>query len=351
MTLRPALVALSIIAAAFAVSCGGGGSSGGGATPAPGDTAAATSAPSQSGAGHLIYTTQEGLDEFDIASAATKPLLRPDNPDTFILDPAVSPDDTQIAYIAQPPPTTTGNTYDAGSDLWVANRDGSNPHAVFLHAQPNQLVRVPQWEDATHILAVVSELSTVNGITSVTYALERIDLTTGERTHVLDDVLAFGLTPDHKHIAYAKLGEQTGETLVGIDLTGGTPTTLVDTTQELAPFNSPRYSPDGSTIAFSSADQTGARANFEYVLWRASAPMPAPSLDGLPEDIWTMPATGGTPRRVADIKEDLPMLTWNGDGTHIYVIGANAIYDVNLASGAVDQIGPGSFHGEIVWAP
>lgn len=349
MNLRPTLLALSIIAA-FAVSCGGG-SSGSGETPAPGATAAPTSGAPQGGAGHIIFTTQEGLDEFDVASGSTKPLLRPDDPNTFILDPAVTPDDKQIAYIAQPPPKTQGNTYDAGSDLWVADRDGSNPHAVFVHVQPNQLVRVPQWEDATHILAVVSELATAGGTTSVTYTLERIDIATGQRTNVLDDVLAFGLTPDHKTMAYAKLGEQTGETLVGIPVAGGTPTTLVDTTAELAPFNSPRYSPDGSTVAFASADQTGARADFEYVTSRAFAPLPAPRLDGLPEDIWTMPASGGAPRRVADIKEDLPALTWSGDGKHIYVIGVNALYDVDLTSGAVDKIGPGSFHGQLVWTP
>jgi hypothetical protein len=64
-----------------------------------------------------------------------------------------------------------------------------------------------------------------------------------------------------------------------------------------------------------------------------------------------MPATGGTPRRVADIKEDLPALTWSGDGKHIYVIGVNALYDVDLTSGAVDKIGPGSFHGQLIWTP
>ena len=68
----------------------------------------------------------------------------------------------------------------------------------------------------------------------------------------------------------------------------------------------------------------------------------------------TAPATvpaGGTPKRVADLKEDLPALTWSGDGKHLYVLGASALYDVNVASGAVTKLGPGSFHGQLVWAP
>jgi Tol biopolymer transport system component len=343
------LAAIAIIVclpfAAFACSSGD-------KTPASSSTPGATSpAHDGTGAGSLIFTTPEGLDEFDLASNTSKPLLRPDVKDTFVLDPALSPDGTLIAYVAQPPPRTDGGMYDAGSDLWIANRDGSNPRSVFLHAQPNQLVRVPQWEDQTHILAVISEQATVNGVTSVDYILQRVDVTTGARTRVLSDVLAFGLTPDRKRAVYAQLGKQTGETLVAVDLAGGVPTTLVDVDENLAPFNSPRYSPDGNTIAFASADQTGARADLRYVSLRSFGPRPAPALDGLPEDIWTMPASGGTPRRVADIKEDLPALTWNGDGTHIYVIGSLALYDVNLTNGAVDKIGPGSFHGQLVWTP
>ncbi|HYM14167.1 MAG TPA: hypothetical protein VEZ14_01245 [Dehalococcoidia bacterium] len=347
MALRSARVLPVAIAVLLAASCGG--SSTG--TPAAAGTPAASTTARPGGPGSIIYTTQAGLDEYSLKSHTSKPLVRPDNKDTFLLDPAVSPDGTLIAYVSQPPPKTQGNTYDAGSDLWVANRDGSNPHAVFVHAVPNQLVRAPQWEDEAHILAIVQELTTARGVTNVTYTLERIDAASGQRTNLLTDVVAFGLSPDHKRVVYARLAQQGGETLVAVDLAGGAPATLVDATANLAPFNSPRYSPDGKAIAFASADQTGARANVTYVSSRSLGPAGRPALDGLPEDIWTVPASGGTPRRVADIKEDLPALAWSGDGKHIYVLGANALYDVNLATGAIDKLGPGSFHGQLAWTP
>ena len=47
----------------------------------------------------------------------------------------------------------------------------------------------------------------------------------------------------------------------------------------------------------------------------------------------------------------LPWLTWNGDGTRIYVIGSAALYDVNLNSGGVAHIGEGAFHGQLTWTP
>ena len=350
MSLRRAIVSLVIIAPIIAAACGGGGGTPAKGTPGALPSANAATTPA-AGAGSIIFSREDGLAQYDIKAGAAKLLVKPADANTFLLDPAISPDHALIAYVSQPPPKNVGGQYDAGSDLWVANRDGSNPHAVFTHVTPNQLVRFPQWEDQGHILAIVQEIAQANGTTSVTYTLERVDVATGARANVLKDVLSFGLSPDAKRAVYAHLAPQTGETLEAVDLGGGSPAMLVDLSQNLAPFNSPRYSPDGATIAFASADQTGARADFAYVTARGFGPAADAANDGLPEDIWTMPAAGGTPKRVADLKEDLPAVTWSGDGKHLYVLGANALYDVNLASGAIDRIGPGSFHGQLVWTP
>jgi Tol biopolymer transport system component len=267
--------------------------------------------------------------------------------DTFLLDPAVSADGAMLAYVVQPPPKVQGTTYDAGSDLWVANRDGSNARAVFTHENPNQLVRFPQWLDAGHLLAVVQEPKQAEGTTSVTYVIERIDLATGARAHVIEDGLTFGVSPDRTRIVYTHLDPAGGETLDTAAIDGSGSKTIVGPEQHLLPFNSPRFSPDGTQIAFTSADQTGARADITFVSAGAHGPAP----DGLPEDVWTVPAAGGEARRVADLKEDLPAVTWGGDGKHLYVLGSNGLSDVTLASGAVTRIADGSFHGQIDWAP
>ncbi len=373
----------AVAALGVASACGSGGAAGGGTAtkaalpsteagskttgnPAGGGAPAKTATPDagskdgggpqRSGPGSLIIARGEGLVEYDVERKTSKPLITPEQDNTYLLDPAVSPDGTLLAYVSQPPPKIEGAKYDAGSDLWAANRDGSNPHAVFTHDVPNQLVRFPQWEDAGHILAVVQEISRKDGRTNVVYMLERIDVATGRRTNVLEDVLSFGLSPDGKRAVYTKLAPQTGETLEVLELAAnggaaGVSKTLVGIDQYLSPFNSPRYSPDGSKVAFASADQLDARAPIEYVSARGFGPAPRAALDGLPEDIWVIDAAGGTPQRAADLKEDLPALAWNGDGTHIYVLGAAGLYDVNLANGATTKIGEGVFHGQLTWAP
>ncbi len=346
-----------LLTLALASACGGGSGSSSGGTSSAGTAAPTSISRPFGGAGSLIITKPTGIVEYSVSDGKERPLITPDNASTFLLDPALSPDAKRLTYIVQPPPTVENNKYDAGSDVWVSDRDGGNARVVYAHAQPNQLVRFPQWEDAGHILAVVQEIVTSSGPTKVVYTLERIDATTGDRTKVLEDVLAFTISPDGKRITYAKLAPQTGETLAAADIAGGNEKTLIGFEQDLSPFNSPRYSPDGTKIAIASADQTGARAAFEYVtIDRATAAQVksvdrAAALDGLPEDIWTIDAVGSTPIRVADLKEDLPALTWSGDGKHIYVVGAAGLYDVVIASGAANRIGEGAFHGQVTWAP
>jgi Tol biopolymer transport system component len=293
--------------------------------------------------------------EFDIDSHKEQPLVTPDVEGTYLLDPTVSPNGQSIAYISQPPPKVMNGEYDSGADLWLASRDGSAPHIVFAHERPNQLLRFPQWLDDGHVLAVVQEPSVAGGTTSVDYVLESIDVGSRTRMRLFSNVLGFTVSPDRLHIAYSMLSKQAGEALMSSALDGSNAITLIGPEQNLAPFNSPRYSPDGSTIAFASADQTGARSDFRYVSlgawgharlgWAASVEM-----DGLPEDIWTVSATGGTARRVADLKEDLPAVTWAHDVTHLYALGSGGLSEINVANGAVQRIGEGAFHGQIAWA-
>jgi len=349
------LICLALTLAA----CGGGGvsskTSTQGTTSSAPRTPAPSIVPSRGSGGSLIITRENGLVDFDIETHEEEPLVTPDVEGTYLLDPTVSPSGQSIAYISQPPPKVMNGEYDSGADLWLASRDGSSSHIVFAHERPNQLLRFPQWLDDGHVLAVVQEPSVAGGTTSVDYVLESIDVGSGTRTRLFPNVLGFTVSPDRSHIAFAMLSKEAGEALMSSALDGSNPVTLVGPEQSLAPFNSPRYSPDGSSIAFASADQTGARADFEYVTFGTASEhaMGSASVetDGLPEDIWTVGAAGGTARRIADLKEDLPAVTWGRDGTHIYALGAGGLSDINVSNGAVQRIGAGAFHGQIAWAP
>jgi Tol biopolymer transport system component len=333
-------VLLVLLAAAVCVGCGGGSDGGSGAsTPVAG----------ADGPGYLIYSRPDAIIEFEIATATMRELVRTSGPTSFLLDPAVSADGAQLAYVLQPPAQIIDGRYDAGTDLWVAARDGSGARMVYQHTQPNALVRYPRWTPDGDVIAIIQEITETAQLTEVAYTVQRIDIVTGERTKLLDDAYAIALSPDGSTMAYARPVMEGGERFeaVALDDTGGAVTELVAPSANLLPFNSPEYSPDGTSIAFGSADQSQVPTPPTGRLV-SIAPI-ASATDGLPQDIWLVDAAGGRPRLLAPLKEDLPSLTWGGDGKHVYVLGGTGLYEIDTASGAVTRIGDGVFHGQIDW--
>ena len=313
-----------------------------------------------SGEGSLLMARPDGIVELPLDGGDAVVRIAPAGASEFYLDVAASPSGSRIAYAVQPPPRTVDGRYDAGSDVWIANRDGSDARVVFQHVQPSQLSRYPQWDGEEHLLAVIQEYRDEAGLTVVDYTVQRIEIATGDRERLLDDALTFTLSPDGESLAYARLSPTGGEVLEVASLSAGTePRTLIGPEEQLSPFNSPRYSPDGSRIAFAAADQTLApplpgTTPGTPSGWLAPASAgrnAAPPADGLPQDIWVIDAGGGEPAQLAPLQEDFPSLTWSGDGAHIYVLGAYGLYDVEVGNGNWTRIGEGAFHGSIAWAP
>jgi Tol biopolymer transport system component len=324
----------------FVAACGGDSEGGGGG-----------------GEGVLVFSRPDGIYELKLGSLELQPVLKPQEVNSFVLDPAVSPDGTRIAYIVQPPAVIVDGRYDAGSDLWIADRDGSNARLLYKHEDLNALVRFPQWAGDNQVLAFVQQIEFVEtpgspGISDINYTVQRFDANTGEQTQVLDDAIAFALSPDGQSISYSRFDPAVGEVFETVPLAGGEPQVLVPREENLNPYSSPRYSPDGSLIAFAAALQPLApptAAPSAAPSGRLFAPLPDPAADGFPQDIWLVDARGGRPRLLADLKEDLPSLTWSDDGTRIYVLGAYGLYEIDVGSGSVTRLGEGSFHATVDW--
>src|SRR6266581_6938133 len=139
MRLRIIVYITVTVAALAAASCGGGsGGSGGTGTAHP------TTRPASGGPGSLLVTRAAGIGMYDLATGHGSLLIKPPEQGDLLADPALSPDGSQIAYVVLAPPE---RNFDAGSDLWVANRDGSEARMVYKHDTPNQQVRLPRWSD------------------------------------------------------------------------------------------------------------------------------------------------------------------------------------------------------------
>lgn len=305
-----------------------------------------------SSSGALIISRSESIVERSLSTGEERTLIARPAGSGFLLDASVSIDGSRLVYVVQPPPKVVDGQYDAGSDIWVARRDGSDERLVVEHIQPNQLMRYPQWLDDGSLLAIVQERIAPRGTPIVINTLQRIDIATGGRQTVLEGPLSFALSANRKSFVYNALSQKhAGHTLMTAQLPdASSQQSLEPATPAFNFYASVRYSPDDATVAFVSFDPASQPNARRFVAWGRS-PRPAPLLHGPPQDVWLLDTRSGSVRRLAALQEDSPVITWSGSGAYIYALAVGGLYAIDTKSGAFDRIGDGAFHGQIAWVP
>jgi Tol biopolymer transport system component len=145
------------------------------------------------------------------------------------------------------------------------------------------------------------------------------------------------VSPDGRYLAYVKPSQTLGflNELVMLDTVEGSTRTLVPADQ-LIQITSPRFSPDGTEIAFigstSIGDPLESSAPRDLTdLFMKVGPRPAESIRGVmahgpPGDIWVMSVAGGTSTRLTAFEEDEPTLAWSPDGYWLAMMGGGGLY-------------------------
>lgn len=307
---------------------------------------------SYGGSGALLFGAADGITERQISSGKERVIAAPPTKQTALRDPAVSPDGRRVAYVYALPLVSPNKVQDASSDLWIVNRDGSDAKILFAHTRPNEQFSALQWQDDGHVLAVMVDFDDRTTVAGAHYSLVRIDTSTGSREEVMTHIRSFGLSPDAKRIVYARSPLGLPEQLYAANLDGTGETLVAGVPQALGPFTSPRYAPDGHTIAFSAAEKPSAAVDHpRYVTIGLPAPPPSPAAHGLPQTIWIVDAAGAVPRRLSKIKEDDPRLAFSGDGLRLYVSGASTLMDLDVKTGKASTIHDAAVQSYLAFVP
>jgi Tol biopolymer transport system component len=185
-----------------------------------------------------------------------------------------------------------------------------------------------------------------------TLNLERLDLATGERHVVVPDAANPSASPDGSLIAYITFssGDDPGGLWVA-RADGSDRRLIVPATGKFVVVTQPRFSPDGSTIAFSAATfATSAEPQQPNGSSSSSALNAKPiSAHGLPQDIWTVPVSGGEPKRLTNILEDEPTVAWSPDGQQLAIIATGGLYVMDVNGSEPRKLGPGGTLAQIDW--
>ncbi len=274
-------------------------------------------------------------------------------PNSYYTWPRWSPDGKQIAYVVNQQYTGLPNQ-DWGGDIAVSAPDGKNERIVFKRPGSGVSIEGLAWaHDGRGLFAGFLETTIRDGrFIGQTLKLDYLDVASGARRTLLDDAAYPTTSPDGTRIAYITFSNSAGP--------GGLWTAkpdssdrklIVETSGRFLGILSPRFSPDGRSIAFTAvatnADahpRRDSRFAFRWP-WQARSA----SAHGLPMDVWTVPVSGGDPRKLSDILEDEPSPAWSPDGAEIAIIATGGLYVVPSAGGETRKAGLGGTQTQIDW--
>lgn len=301
--------------------------------------------------GRLIVPRASGVAIVELPGRAIRPLpIAPSRGVTSAV--AASPDGSLLAVARfwRPPADRVG-----GQDILLAPPDGGEPIGMIGRVQPGEVVGAPAWLPDGSLLYERRQLSDPPEAV-------RIERTRPDAPDEAAQLVTLGgawpsASPDGTQLVMVRSGGS--ERLVVASMDGGQERVLVDR-PELLTLAFPRFSPDGSWIAFAAASDPAAnptayhanptahqpvdrqpssvvRAPWELALrlpLLAERPLTLGASSvrahGVPWDVWLVRPDGSGLRRLTDFQEDDSSLAWSPDSRHIAAFSAEAIHVISI---------------------
>ena len=250
--------------------------------------------------------------------------------DQQLLQPAISPDGTQVAFIVFQLTQADGTTI--GTDLAIASLNDPRQEILVRHGRQAEFVWTPRWAPDGKSLIFTHEPG------ELVIRVARLDLARREIEILRENARDADISPDGTRIVFVSEPYGGDPHLVVRNLTDGSEWALdPERVWEPRPFRIPRFSADGDSVVFSAGQ---------------FLPQTSTSAAGLngPEDIWSYNLVTGALVQLAAIGEDQPDFALSDDGRHVLILGAFGVYLVaDPPSDPPFAIAPGEFHGSLDW--
>jgi Tol biopolymer transport system component len=256
-------------------------------------------------------------------------------PGEYTSSPAFSPDGQKIAFSYYKLPRTGSIPIPDGTDLYLMDADGSDPHVLAAHDRRGAALQYPAWSpDGTSVYLSYRQ----QGDTEA--HVDRVEVETGARSQVVANAGYPSLSGDGQRLAYATSpysGQGTGLWWSAPD--GSDPHQILGPGVFLKFFGL-RLSPDGHSLLFAAI---GAGNNYQPpsgagLLEWLFRPRVAYA-DGEIYDLWTIDLDGRNLRRLTSLAEDLPISAWAPDGQHIVFLGGGSASKAEAGLAVIDADG------------
>jgi Tol biopolymer transport system component len=283
-------------------------------------------------------------------------------PGEFIADVALSPDGSRVAF-----GMFTARTGDGpgGSDIVIASVAGGSERTVAVpRDRPGMLLAAPQWSPDGQALVFEAVGLTATGQAGV--SAEWVTVDGGGRRTIAQSARYPSFSPDGKSIVYTR-ALPTGDALWENPVDGGPGREILPDAAFLV-IVYPRYSPDGSAIAFGGVGDSfptypvppglpgGPPVSSPVVPKLLGGGLGSDSIrprtvaaHGFPAEPYVVPPTGVDARRLAELPIDDAAVAWAPDGSWLAVSGASGLFLVSPTTGEVRRIAEHGSFGAIGW--
>lgn len=278
-----------------------------------------------------LLTIQEGqIFRVSLSGTVKKVLTLPEG--AYAKDPSWSPDGKRLVFSLFSPPSPTTPP---GSDIVIVNADGSGMETIRRHQALGEILDGPVFSpDGTVLYYTRFAQQFLNGVfSSETLEIIRHDLRASEAKSIIPNGTMTAASGDGKQLAYVRIDPDTyGQSLWVANSDGSNQRMLIDDT-EFSQITFPRFSPSGTEIAFSGAPIPKVKR-----IDGLAGPLPVGVQHGLPSDLFTIKSSGGSVAEIVKLAEDNPTPLWSADGKKVVVVGAYAIYSVDMTTHAVSRL-------------
>ncbi|MCY3733881.1 MAG: hypothetical protein OXG42_06335, partial [Chloroflexi bacterium] len=190
--------------------------------------------------GLLVFTV--GVDLWIQDDQGARPLIQAGQ-DQQLLQPAISPDGTRVAYVVFQLTNAEGTSI--GTDLAVASLDDPQQEIVVRHTRQAEFVWTPRWTPDGQSLIFTHEPG------ELTIRIVRLDLQRREAEILREDARDADISPDGSRLVFVNTPYSGDPHLVVRDLSSGAEVVL-DPEREWPPIpvRLPRFAPDGESVVF-----------------------------------------------------------------------------------------------------
>ena len=308
-------------------------------------------------AGSLLITQGvRGVAQVDVATGEVETLFEPAGQATVTWA-SLSPDGSLIALAFAPPPED-GLIQFGFTDLYIMLADGGAAPQLLLEAESKEIISNSVWSpDGTYIYYQRVKASE-SIIRKPRTFIERIAYPDGEPELLIDDAHSPAFAPGDSRMLYVGVDIDSGEDVLHYANLDGTDQTVLLEQSKFSIIDAPGFSPDGSTIVFSSSDSAVVGREVQQATrgmpaWFAASIGLRVALahEDIVSDLWSLPSTGGEPNRLTRIGESSMIAVYSPDGQSIAFVTSSRLYLMNSDGSELSLLlHEGSF-GSVEWVP